>query len=73
MWGSNIDDVNIWVGDEFSIGAVGGAWTRDFELRDEFFGAGFGGGRGNGDDCVGDIMDIASLGVEKEVFNKCWV
>ena len=73
--GGDVDDVDIWVFDEFFVGAVGCTWGVDTllafdHLRDELFGAGFAGGAGDAGDEVDDVGCVSGCGVDENVFDE---
>lgn len=65
--GCDIDAVYVWIGDELGVGAVGrcGGWTID--PGDEVLGTGCRGGRGDGHDLMGYVVDITGCWVGENV------
>lgn len=70
--GSDVDDVDIGVGNKLSVRAIcfGGAGTAD--LLYEALSAVAGAGGGNGDNLVADVADFADGGVGEEVTAEGW-
>lgn len=64
MRGGNVDDVDVWVGDEVRVGAVGGCSFRGAYFFEEGLGPRQGGGGGGSDDFVADVGGVASGGVD---------
>jgi len=68
MGGGDVDDVDVWVGGEVGVGAVGACCGGCADGGEERRGAGCGcGGGGCGDD-VADGGYGAGLGIDEEVF-----
>lgn len=70
VWGGDVDDVDVGVLDEFVVGAVrfgGGGALAGLE---EVGGAGGGCGGGCGGDGVGDVGDLASGGIQHQIFGE---
>lgn len=68
----DVDYVNVRVGDQLGVGAVGFGFAGCADIVQEVGGSG--GGRGGGCCCY-DVMDIgyfAGGGVGDEVFGECW-
>lgn len=66
----DVDDVDVRVGDEGLVGAIGGAWRGDARVGDELAGAVFGRGGRDGGDGVRDVACVARGRVDEEVFDK---
>ena len=72
---SDVDDIDVWIFDEFFVRAIGCAWcVRALlffdHLRDELFGAGFARRAGHAGDEVDDVSCIPGCRVDKDVFDK---
>lgn len=68
--GCDVDDVDVWVGDERAVGAVRCCGGGGAELVEEVCGAGLrGGGCGGGDEVV-DVACGSCGGVDEEVFGE---
>lgn len=67
---SHVDYVDVGVGDEVFVVAVGGAGLWDAEGRDELGCFVFGRGGRDGDDLVGDVGGIAGFGVFEEIADE---
>lgn len=72
MGSGDIDYINIWVIDEFVVGAIGFDTRGSTDLFEECLGAGGGGGGCSCYDGVFNIMNIASCGVAENVFAEGW-
>ena len=68
----DVDNVDVWVGGELGVGAVGACCGGCADGFEELGGAGCGCGGGGCCDDVADIGCIAGLGIDEEVFCKCW-
>ena len=68
--GGDVDDVDVWVFDQFFVGAIGSGGRGAFAGFEELFGAGGGGGGGRGSDGVFYIRDGAGGRVDDEVFGE---
>lgn len=65
--GGDVDDVDVGVGDELGVGAVGLCGARAVDLFDEAGGAVAGAGRRDGDDFVANVADFTDSGVAEEI------
>lgn len=68
MWGCNVDNFDIGIGDEFRVWVVGFCVGGVFDGFDEIGGMGGGGGGGDGDNVVGDVGGVVEGGIFEYVF-----
>lgn len=68
--GGDVDDVDVGVGDEVGVGAVGFGGGGRADFGEELLGLGDGGGGAGGGDDVFDVVDAAGGGVDDEVFGE---
>jgi len=68
----DVDDVDVWVGGELGVGAVGFCCVGCANRCKKFLRTSCRGGRCCCGDDVADIGCIAGLGIDQEVFCECW-
>ena len=68
----NVDDINVVVGDQFSIRSVGGAGRWNFAVLNELFGTALGRRGGDGGNIMSQVVNGAGGGVDKQISNELW-
>lgn len=72
MWCRDVNYIDIWICNEFGVGAIGLGCARSLDFFEEIRGTGGRGGRGSGRDDMLDIVNIAGRGVGEEISCECW-
>lgn len=71
MWGGHVNNVDIWISDELGVRTIRGSRVWSLDFRYEVAGARSRGGRCDGNNLVGNIINVANCWVSEKVFCKC--